>query len=52
MEKHFQGITEIFDKLERIQTHHIASFDTEPMPDLEHQTLEKKKRIESVKRKR
>ena len=49
MKKNFQGIKETFDKLERIQFVHIDSFDRELMPDLERQTLERKKELDLLK---
>ncbi|MCM2284563.1 MAG: hypothetical protein NDI81_07265 [Desulfobacula sp.] len=49
MKKIFQDVKEAFDRLERIQTHHIASFDAEPIPDLELQILERKKELDLLK---
>ncbi len=49
MTKNFQDIRETIGRLERIQTRHIESFDAELMPDLESQTLEKKKEFDLLK---
>lgn len=49
MKKIFQDIKETFDKLEKIQFGHIDSFDRELMPDLERQTLERKKELDQLK---
>lgn len=49
MKNNFQDINEIFDKLERIQFGHIDSFDRELMPNLECQTLERKKELDLLK---
>jgi hypothetical protein len=49
MKKNFQDIKESFDKLEKIHLSHIDSFDRELIPDLECQTLERKKEFDLLK---
>jgi rubrerythrin len=49
MKKNFQDIKEAFDRLERTQTHHIASFDAELIPDLELQLIERKQEFNLLK---
>lgn len=50
MEKNFQRIRETLNRLGKIQTRHIESFDTEIMPDLERQVIERNTELSRLKK--
>ena len=50
MKKEFQKIRDTLSRLDKIQTSHIESFDTDLMPDLERQLIERKEEFSKLKR--
>lgn len=50
MQKNFQEITQILDRLESIQDEQIRSFDAELLPDLETQGAERKDGFEELQK--
>ncbi len=50
MEKAFQEINETLNRLDEIQTSHIESFDTEIIPDLESQLIERNEEFNKLKK--